>query len=87
MMGWTPLLVAAGEGHVDTVNLLLEAGCVTDLATVDRGIPPMHLAAQNNHLKVVEALRQGLTGTRAPAWEPHRCTSQLIKAMSRWCRC
>jgi cytohesin len=55
--GWTPLHVAAYEGHVDAMSALITLGAPFDQAAVD-GSTPLHLAAGNGQLGAVEKLVQ-----------------------------
>ena len=57
--GFTPLWVAAQNGHVKAVEILADA-LIKKSASVDapnnKGFTPLWIAAQNGHLEVVEAL-------------------------------
>ena len=53
---WTALHAAAGNGHLEVVRLLLEAGAFCDEATKDEGATPLILAAQNGRLEVLHML-------------------------------
>lgn len=53
--GWTPLCAACSEGHIENVELLLEAGC--DSNKVDMfGWTAKEHAAYRGHLKIAELL-------------------------------
>ena len=49
------LLAAAGDGRAEAVRSLLEEGADVNVARGD-GLTPLHLAAENGHLAVAEAL-------------------------------
>jgi hypothetical protein len=53
--GWTPLNVAACEGHVAVVTALVEAGADKEAAAAD-GWTPLNVAACHGHVAVVTAL-------------------------------
>ena len=53
----TPLIVAAREGHLGTIRILLGAGARVDLAKAD-GCTPLFIAAQEGELDVVRCLLQ-----------------------------
>ena len=52
----TPLFVAASNGSLECVLLLLEAGAEKDKGRVDTGETPLHIAAEKQHLEVVRLL-------------------------------
>ena len=53
--GWTPLHLAASNGHADTVQLLIERGAsIQDETYAQR--TALHLAIENCHLNVVKGL-------------------------------
>ena len=54
--GKTPLFHAAEQGHVQLMEVLLEAGAKTDEHDFARRQTPMFPAAQNGHLDVVRFL-------------------------------
>ena len=49
--GASPLFLAAQEGHVDCIRLLLEHGADANLATTDPVALPLHAALQFNHIE------------------------------------
>ena len=53
--GWTPVLVAAQNSHLDTLQLLLLKGGDPAVAK-SGGFTPLHLAAQYGHLDVAKML-------------------------------
>ncbi|CAB1108018.1 unnamed protein product [Ectocarpus sp. CCAP 1310/34] len=54
--GYTPLMVAAEQGHVATVKVLLAAGADVDVREVDYSCSALSLAAQYGRIGVVKAL-------------------------------
>eukprot|EP00435_Cladocopium_sp_Y103_P072762 s30_g41.t1 len=56
--GKAALHFAAEEGHLQCVELLLEAGARLDLQQELTGTAPLHLAAEQGHLAVVRLLLQ-----------------------------
>ena len=48
--------MAADEGHLDIVRILVEAGADKDQPAMDDGSTALHLAAQEGHLRVVQLL-------------------------------
>ena len=58
--GGTPLHSASSMGHVESLQLLLEAGAKMDeLDTRQDKMAPVHVAAQNGHLDVCAAFGGG----------------------------
>ncbi|KAL5457474.1 hypothetical protein EMCRGX_G034740 [Ephydatia muelleri] len=53
--GRSPLHIASGNGHLDIVNALIEAGANVNLADKD-GMSPLHLASNEGHLDTVKVL-------------------------------
>jgi len=49
--GASPLFLAAQEGHVDCVKLLIQNGADANLATSDPVALPLHAALQFNHIE------------------------------------
>ncbi len=57
--GWTPLIIAAGEGHETIVNLLLEKGAELD-AKDKKGLTAMLTAGRNGRLRMAaQLIRKG----------------------------
>ncbi|KAI3579746.1 ankyrin repeat-containing domain protein, partial [Fusarium oxysporum f. sp. albedinis] len=54
--GWTPLLSASAEGHVDVVNFLFESSRLYTTETDSLGCTALFLASRNGRLPVVEYL-------------------------------
>lgn len=54
---WTPMMVAAFEGHVEAVGVLVEAGASLDFEDLD-GFTAVHLAAGRRHWEVVVLLAE-----------------------------
>ncbi|CDZ79184.1 Phosphocholine transferase AnkX [Legionella massiliensis] len=53
--GYTPLWVAAGNGHIEIVNRLLEAGALVNQPD-DYNRTPLWVAAGNGHIEIVNRL-------------------------------
>ena len=53
--GWTVLLFATRDGHVEIVRTLLDRGAKVD-AVAPRGIMALMVAAQRGHVEIVKAL-------------------------------
>ena len=49
--GASPLFLAAQEGHVHCITLLLQHGADANLATTDPVALPLHAALQFNHIE------------------------------------
>eukprot|EP00435_Cladocopium_sp_Y103_P016992 s2474_g4.t1 len=56
--GKTPMFRAAEQGHVQIMELLLEAGAKTDEPEFARGRTPLFAAARNDHLNAVRFLAE-----------------------------
>lgn len=52
---YTPLMIAAVEGHVDAFELLLVRGSPIDDVD-ENGRTVLHLAAQKNHVEVLQVI-------------------------------
>jgi ankyrin repeat protein len=55
--GWTPVHMAAQEGHFESVKLLLEAGGLPDLCN-SNGVTPLHSASLHGRLDIVKLFFQ-----------------------------
>mmetsp|Transcript_43015 Transcript_43015/g.71490 ORF Transcript_43015/g.71490 Transcript_43015/m.71490 type:complete len:371 (+) Transcript_43015:164-1276(+) len=55
--GWTALLLACSEGHVDVVNLLIEAGVGINIPKAN-GATALYVAAYHGHLEITQLLLQ-----------------------------
>jgi ankyrin repeat protein len=53
--GFSPLLIAAQEGHVDVVRCLVESGAGIN-QTVHHGVSPLYIATLQGHVDVVRYL-------------------------------
>lgn len=60
--GFTPLLLAAENGHSEVVRLLFKYGASVDLAE-SSGATPLFMAAQNGHLTIAQLLLQQSANT------------------------
>ena len=65
---WDAML-AARDGHVDTVNFLIKARAKVNARNA-AGDTALRLAAFRGHLKVVEALVAGGAAVNTPGWTP-----------------
>ena len=52
---WTPLFMAAENGHAEVAEALIKARCEVDKAS-NEGMTPLSTAAENGHAEVAEAL-------------------------------
>ena len=78
--GKTPLFHAAEQGHVQPMELLLEAGAKTDESESARGQTPLFAAAVNDHLDTVRLLvEQGAAKDQA---DNQGVTALLVAAMN-----
>lgn len=53
--GLTALMLASGEGHIETVKLLLDKGAKIDISD-NKGLTALHLASINGYFKTVRLL-------------------------------
>ena len=64
--GTTPLHLAAKNGHLEVVRLLIEAGVDINKARTNDGATPLHIATQKGHVEVVSLLSEaGATRKKA----------------------
>jgi ankyrin repeat protein len=63
--GLTALHVAAGEGNLQIVELLIEAGATVDARTNIGAYTPLHLASQSAHIAIVRELLEAGADPRA----------------------
>ena len=54
--GFTPLTIAASNGHESILGLLLDGGAAVDRATLNDGLTPLHCAALHGHVELVRRL-------------------------------
>lgn len=59
LTGYTPLIVAAGQGDLQIVQLLLHAGAAPNKVT-ERGHSAQWMAQKRGHVAVAEVLRQAI---------------------------
>ena len=52
----TGLVVAANQGHLEVVRILVDLGANKDQGRTDNGATPLFIAAQIGHLEVVRFL-------------------------------
>ena len=52
------MYIAAQEGHVEVVRLLLEAGADCNKARTDTGATPLQVAVEKGHVNVVRLLKE-----------------------------
>ena len=70
--GWTPLHLAAWQGHSKVVRVLIDSKADVD-ATHDDGWTPLHLAARQGHSEVVRVLidsKADVDATHDDGWTP-----------------
>ncbi|XP_070555789.1 serine/threonine-protein phosphatase 6 regulatory ankyrin repeat subunit B-like isoform X2 [Ptychodera flava] len=53
--GWSPLLVASEQGHIEIVKILLQHNARVDVFD-EHGKAALHLAAENGHVEVADVL-------------------------------
>jgi len=71
--GLTALYCAAAGGHLEAVELLLEAGADSSIREAERGHTPLHAAAYGGHVEVVRRLL--LAGASLEARDYNCCTA------------
>src|ERR1041385_1244624 len=80
--GWTPLNWAAGSGHLDIVELLLEHGA--DPLAVGRDLrTPQMIALAAGHAEVVKRLRRAENGA-AESSDRKYCTAYHLGELRRY---
>jgi hypothetical protein len=77
--GATPLIHAAGSGHVDAVRLLVEAGADKDKVETDHGMSALHWAAYNGDSEMTRILIEA--GADRSIYESHNEMTALQLAM------
>ena len=63
--GWTPMFIAAVDGHLDVVKLLRQRGAQLSKSDFSGWTPQEH-AALRGHLNIAEYLRDGMPSTLFP---------------------
>jgi hypothetical protein len=78
---YTALFLATQNGHYGVCKLLVDAGANVDIKDDTHGCTPLHLAASNNHLAIMQSaprerrhrrLRQTSAASRRCSWPPPR---------------
>ena len=82
--GRTPLSLAAGQGNLDLVKLLLKAGAVINTRDIRHGLSPLQWAALEGHKFVVELLLENgaEVNVRGSSGTNPYCTALSVAAAS-----
>ena len=56
--GWTPIQLAAIDGHSEMIKLLAESSSTSNSEVMDSGITPIEMANRLGHQKVVKLLKE-----------------------------
>ncbi|CAG8956335.1 hypothetical protein HYFRA_00003715 [Hymenoscyphus fraxineus] len=67
---WAPLLVAASEGYIESIRVLLEGGASPDIPNADSNMTPLSCAANKGYLDICRLLLSKGAGINSPLIVP-----------------